>query len=129
MDEEWTPPAATSRVTKRDVERAKTAWTECLSKHGAERELFTWEELELARSIQRFSIEAVLLAILGQAHEPGNEEYKPSRYLSLRRLFDPDKLERYVSLGAQVRRQEQERERAIAAAEVRSQAFREVRER
>lgn len=96
------------------IKEASEAWIECLKKWGAERELFPWEQVEFARNIQARGIEAVKLAILGQRYEPETETYKPSRHLSLKRLFDPQKFDRFVNLGAQARKKLQEREQIQA---------------
>lgn len=92
------------------VKEASKAWEDCLKKHGAERVLFPYEHTEIARNIQARGIEAVQLAILGQKYEPESAEFKPSRHLSLKRLFDPQKFDRFVNLGAQARKKLSERE-------------------
>lgn len=124
-NEEWTPPVVTTRVLRHDVEAAKRAWSVCLAHHGAARALFPWEEIDVARALQSFGREAVLLAILGAQHEPETEDYKPSRYLNLRRLFDPAKVQRFISLGAQVRQIEANETKRTAELEARNQAFQE----
>lgn len=99
-----------------EVRKAKAGWGECLKKHGADRDVFPWEEIELARQIQARGDEAVSLAILGQKYEPASEQFKPSRHLSLKRLFDPLKFDRFVNLGAQARKKLAARDEEYALA-------------
>jgi hypothetical protein len=99
---------------REQAQEAANAWSECLKKYGAERNLFPFEHVTLARNIQARGLDAVLLAILGQRYEPESETFKPSRHLSLNRLFDPEKFDRFVNLGAQARKKLQEREQEQA---------------
>jgi hypothetical protein len=82
-------------------------WLEVLAEHGANRTSVTQaEELQLARGLQAHGREAVDLALLGAQYEPASETYKPSRHLSLKRVLDPMKFERFVNLGAQARQKQ-----------------------
>lgn len=97
------------------VRECKEAWGAALKHHKAERMLLASEELAIGRAIQRFGAEAVRLALLGAKHEPSSEAFNPSHHLSLARVFDPQKFERFVSLGAQARKKLETR--ALVAAQ------------
>jgi hypothetical protein len=88
----------------------KSTWLECLEHYGGKRDLIPGEDIRLVRGMQAKGFEAVSLAILGMRHEPAGDGFKPSRHVSLVRLFDPQKFDRFVTLGAQARTQIQERE-------------------
>jgi hypothetical protein len=100
-----------SDLDRNAFELLKAEWLECLKHHGAERGLIRGEDLKLGRALQAKGFEAVSLAILGAKHEPASDEFKPSRHLSLSRIFDPLKFDRFATLGAQARAQIVERER------------------
>jgi hypothetical protein len=88
-----------------EIQECCTSWGEALAKYGAARGIMETEKLAIGRMIQMHGKEFVLLAILGAKHEPAGEGFKPSRFLSLKRVFDPMKFERFVNLGAQAKNQ------------------------
>lgn len=109
---------ARTRVSVEDlktgISEAEASWLGCLKHHGAERKIMPDEQTRLARQIQTNGLDAVLLALLGAKHEPATDEFKPSRHLSLLRVFDPTKFDRFVTLGAQAKNQAEARARTQA---------------
>ena len=88
-----------------DFQEAKTEWFVTLAKFGAGRNnLLVEEEQLIARSIQRWGKQAVLMAIRGKRHEPKDDGYDPGKNLALRRILnhqEPEKFERLMNLGVQ----------------------------
>jgi len=71
-----------------------------LKKHGATRPCFPFEEGKISRALETYGAEAVRLAFMGAIYEPSSKEFNPANYLSLIRIFAPDKIERFINLGA-----------------------------
>ncbi len=97
-----------------EIAQAEAAWLDCLAFHGAARPILATDQTVLTRNIQQRKIEAVLLAIAGMKHEPANDGFKPSNFISLSRLFDPEKFERFVNLGAAAKNKQEAKKRADA---------------
>jgi hypothetical protein len=76
-----------------------------LAKFNADRPLRIAEIQTIEQKVALEGKEFVLLAFLGAKYEPGNDQFKPNRVLSLRRVFHPEKFERFINLGAQARNQ------------------------
>src|ERR1700686_2397813 len=121
-DTEWVPPPAIGKVTKGMVDQAKLAWQSVLQRFGAIRSIGPYEELDLARAIQRFGSEHVLLALLGAENDPSSETYHPGDFLSLKRILDPEKFERFVNIGAQIKKTRDSKSSGARAHEERIEA-------
>lgn len=102
-EEEEETPNENNRVSnlRHATEELCTLWASVLEHYGGERALLETEREKIARAIQLHGAQAVRLAFLGQRYEPASDDFKPNRHLSLARIFNPQKFERFVSLGAQ----------------------------
>lgn len=78
-------------------------WQQILSFFGASRSVFDWEAAEIGRAVQIYGAEAINLAFLGVKTEKKTERFDPAQYLSLKRVFDPLKIQRFINLGTQYR--------------------------
>jgi hypothetical protein len=90
---------------REDVQECIAAWQGVLAKYGVERKLRIAEIQSIERMVAREGKGFVLLAFLGAKNEPSREGFNPGDYVSLVRVFDPLKIERFVNLGARVRKQ------------------------
>jgi hypothetical protein len=101
-----TPPQA-PRLPPDEVQvliaEAKTNWRRILEKSNMLPTIIGEEDLLIGKNIldPKRGAEAVRLAMLGMEHEPKGDNYKPSRYVYLTRLFDPEKFLYFVGLGRQ----------------------------
>jgi hypothetical protein len=102
---------------KEDVIECIDAWRDVLRKFGADRPIMETEKLSIARMIQQHGKEFVILSLLGAKYEPASEGFNPARFLSLKRIFDPTKFERFVTLGSRAKNQLEEKHRPVVVEE------------
>ncbi len=107
-----------------ELKKAEEIWLDALKFHNANRAVLSEQEKQtLCRAIQGQGFDVVELALLGAKHEPASESYKPSRHLALSRVFNPEKLERFINLGAQAKEKLKVSEQTRAQVEATQQAF------
>lgn len=96
---------------KLEIQKCTKAWIDTLKHHGIDRKLMPHEETKIGSVVQQRGSDVVLLAFLGMKHEPAGEDYKPSRYVTLARVLDPQKFDYFVNLGAQAEKQIREKDK------------------
>jgi len=82
------------------IEECVVAWSECLVHFKIERKVTPRDKLALSRALERIDKDDVILALLGAQYEPPFDGFDPGLYLSLARIFDPSKIDRFINLGA-----------------------------
>lgn len=85
---------------KLDCTKSIELWEACLAKHKRRRKAFRLDQVKISQAIDTYGEEAVDLAIVGATHEPVSDKFNPSQYLSLSRIFHPEKIERFINIGA-----------------------------
>jgi|GEM_PF-3430608 len=104
-----------------DVDRCIEAWLGTLDHFGAGRPgrtILPGEDTLIFRAIQRCQgVIPVELAIEGARYEPKDERFNPAKFLSLRRILNPDNLERFMNLAVQERHKQREAAERRAAVE------------
>ncbi|MGZ3687335.1 MAG: hypothetical protein ACXVBW_03500 [Bdellovibrionota bacterium] len=98
-------PEAVVSDLKKGIEDCLAMWERVKRHHGIERKLLPNEEAKIGAAIQRHGRDPVLLAFEGARAEKPSESFNPADHLSLTRIFDPLKFERFVNLGAKSRAQ------------------------
>ncbi len=74
-------------------------WIETLGHFKIQRPLNASEETEIIRAIQRWSVEYVDTALYGARFEPKNKDFDPKDHISLGRVLNKDRIEKFVNLG------------------------------
>lgn len=92
-----------TRSANSEIAQCEEAWADALKKHGVGRDPLPGERDALARAIQRYGCDSVLLALLGAKYEPDGKDFKASRFVSLKRTLAFDGFERFVNLGSQAK--------------------------
>lgn len=86
----------------KELKSAEEIWEQTLAHFKAKRPVLERERVKLARMIQEHGFKVVEFALVGQRGEKPNENFDPAQHLSLNRIFDPQKIERFINMGSQV---------------------------
>jgi len=108
------PPTEESKVLRSDINKCKQLWQQSLAKWGAPRPILN-DEVGIAQAIQLHGAQAVMMALVGSKYEPATDSFNPGQHLSLVRVFDPRKIEKFINLGAaaiEKKRKEKAKEQA-----------------
>lgn len=101
-----------------EISALEEQWKHVLHCRGAPRPLYPGERSQLEQAVTLYGQELCSLALLGAQHEQGFDGFDPSNFLSLRRIFNPEKVENFFNIGARVR--EREKRAAHTAARVKA---------
>lgn len=82
------------------IETCCQTWKETLSHRGLSRELYAFEKAKVGRFIQQFGVEAATHALYGFRFEEPFDGFNPKGHLTLDRVFDREKIEKWINLGA-----------------------------
>jgi len=87
-------------VKSSDIEDCINQWKLTLKHFKIDRPLNERDELQIARAIQNYGKEWVILALIGATKQKANKNFDPAHFVSLKNYLSSDKIERLVNLGA-----------------------------
>lgn len=88
-------------INKADLEKLISTWKETLKHFGINRDTGLHYGAEIGRAVQAFGAESVKLALIGARYEKGSEGFNPKNHISIHRVLDPARIEKFINLGAQ----------------------------
>ncbi len=83
-----------------EIDRCAHFWAECLRHHKKERLILNRDLVAIKQALRRDGLAAVELALIGARYEEGNRDFNPSKYVRLSRVFNPEKMEYFINIGA-----------------------------
>lgn len=81
-----------------------------LEHFGIARKFHQFDDLIVGRFIGQYGgdVEYIKTAIIGARSEPVTERFNPAKFLTLNRILDARKIERFVTLGSEIIEQNRE---------------------
>ncbi len=93
-------PKSKFSLERADIDLCAEVWRGTLQHFKMDRTLLESEVFQIAQAIQRKkSHKAVAFALEGARFEPKDDRYNPADFLSLSRILDAEKFDRFMNLG------------------------------
>jgi hypothetical protein len=91
---------APAHVTREGVAECMAEWRKTLEHFGIDRPMGERDQIEIARAIQTYGADWVLLAMQGARKQKASPRFDPKNFVSLRIYLHRDRIERLVNIGA-----------------------------
>lgn len=88
-------------VFREHIVLLKQTWQETMRHYGIERGISVVEESMMARWLGLTGFETVNLALKGARYEAKTDKFDPSKHLSITRVLDRARIDKFANLGAQ----------------------------
>lgn len=86
-------------ISKLSIVDCCLTWKDTLSFFRINREILPHEQTDIARAIQRYGAQAVDSALYGARKEAKADGYDPASHISIKRVLDPSKFDKFLNLG------------------------------
>lgn len=81
------------------IQTVTKAWLDTLKHFGVSRSLNQYEDVLIARAIQRHGVDSVVRAMIGARHEPKTDNFDPAQHVSLTRILGHKHFDKNLNRG------------------------------